>query len=397
LKKIATYIAKKLINSYKLDLSTVGLVDAQLDEHNANQSKNENKQATNNEIDLTRIEKIFVEKSNALANDLEKITEQMVDFGELVKNTQVTIKDVCEHSITNLTSSQNALTQLKNLEESAASLQNLADHLQNLEHSNSEVMSVSSSMKSIVLQTKLLSFNADTEAVKAGAAGRTFSVIAESIRELGGQTGKFSIDINRATKSNMETIDKSIQFLSKLKDDYLTVSSSSSKEVYDVVTEIQHSSEQLTSIDQTLEQTLKTLESIITNTRNKVEQNAAFVSDIIGELRGRPIVNLTVHQAYEDLSRFQIIDVRRDQEYCDELGHIESSQLETIDESFKNKINKYDKNAETLFVCRSGGRSARAARIAQEIGLQNVYNLEGGMLAWCDKNLSSIGKKLKSS
>jgi len=50
--------------------------------------------------------------------------------------------------------------------------------------------------------------------------------------------------------------------------------------------------------------------------------------------------------------------------------------------SFKQKLISLNKDAQYLFVCRSGGRSSKAARIAQTIGFPHIFNLDGGMLAW---------------
>jgi adenylyltransferase/sulfurtransferase len=46
-----------------------------------------------------------------------------------------------------------------------------------------------------------------------------------------------------------------------------------------------------------------------------------------------------------------------------------------------------------MFQCRSGKRSANAVRLLKKkYGFDNLYNLEGGILAWADKIDSSIKK-----
>jgi rhodanese-related sulfurtransferase len=44
-----------------------------------------------------------------------------------------------------------------------------------------------------------------------------------------------------------------------------------------------------------------------------------------------------------------------------------------------------DKGAKIVLTCKSGGMSSAAARDLADIGYTNVYNLEGGFLAWKDK------------
>lgn len=46
------------------------------------------------------------------------------------------------------------------------------------------------------------------------------------------------------------------------------------------------------------------------------------------------------------------------------------------------RMGEMDKQATTVFYCRSGGRSAQAAAFFAANGFQDVYNLQGGIIAW---------------
>jgi adenylyltransferase/sulfurtransferase len=46
------------------------------------------------------------------------------------------------------------------------------------------------------------------------------------------------------------------------------------------------------------------------------------------------------------------------------------------------RMEELDPAAELIIYCRSGSRSAWAARLLQERGFVNVLNLKGGVLAW---------------
>lgn len=76
-----------------------------------------------------------------------------------------------------------------------------------------------------------------------------------------------------------------------------------------------------------------------------------------------------------------LIDVRQPDEYHGDLGHIPGARLIVLD-TLPEHISSLPKNETIVFVCRSGGRSARATAIALEHGLKNVYNLKGGMILW---------------
>jgi rhodanese-related sulfurtransferase len=51
------------------------------------------------------------------------------------------------------------------------------------------------------------------------------------------------------------------------------------------------------------------------------------------------------------------------------------------------KLAEMDKNATTVFYCRSGGRSGQAAAFAAANGFTEVFNLQGGIIAWANAGL----------
>lgn len=77
-----------------------------------------------------------------------------------------------------------------------------------------------------------------------------------------------------------------------------------------------------------------------------------------------------------------VLDVRTEDECND--GIIENAI--TIDihqgQAFINAIEQLDKTKNYYVYCRSGARSGKACELLNEIGIDNAYNLTGGMLAW---------------
>jgi rhodanese-related sulfurtransferase len=78
----------------------------------------------------------------------------------------------------------------------------------------------------------------------------------------------------------------------------------------------------------------------------------------------------------------RIIDVRTPDEY--EAGHLPNSQLINIREpqAFMDDISSLDKTQSYFVYCRSGARSAQACQILKQQGIENCYNLLGGILEW---------------
>ncbi len=73
-----------------------------------------------------------------------------------------------------------------------------------------------------------------------------------------------------------------------------------------------------------------------------------------------------------------ILDVRQPAEF--QSGHIPNAVLVPLNE-LPAEMSKLPKNVDILTVCRSGARSAAAARQLSEAGFR-VINLRGGMMAW---------------
>jgi rhodanese-related sulfurtransferase len=76
-----------------------------------------------------------------------------------------------------------------------------------------------------------------------------------------------------------------------------------------------------------------------------------------------------------------LVDVRTDGEFAS--GHLEgATQINYSASNFEAKVKELDREKPVYVYCRSGNRSGRAARIMKGLGFKEVYNLEGGILAW---------------
>ncbi len=86
-----------------------------------------------------------------------------------------------------------------------------------------------------------------------------------------------------------------------------------------------------------------------------------------------------------------IIDVRSQEEFTGELGHIAKAQLITLD-TLMDHIDEIPKDKTVVFICRSGRRSANATAIARDNGFKSAFNMKGGMLLWNEMGLTTEGK-----
>lgn len=85
-----------------------------------------------------------------------------------------------------------------------------------------------------------------------------------------------------------------------------------------------------------------------------------------------------LEQLMQEENDVVVIDVREDEEV--EMGMIEAAKHIPL-QNIPHSKDELDKSKHYVFVCRSGGRSMKAALFMDEQGFK-VSNMTGGMLAW---------------
>ncbi len=81
-----------------------------------------------------------------------------------------------------------------------------------------------------------------------------------------------------------------------------------------------------------------------------------------------------------------LLDVRREDEYeTFNLGGL-LLPLEKIQLMETDEIDDW-KNEEIITYCRTGNRSVIASQYLEQMGFTNIVNLEGGVVAWQEKNV----------
>ena len=86
---------------------------------------------------------------------------------------------------------------------------------------------------------------------------------------------------------------------------------------------------------------------------------------------------------------FVIIDVRTPEEYGD--GHIENAvNIDFYSDTFRDDLDKLDKNKTYFIYCLSGNRSGKTMDIMAELGFKEVYNLSVGIKGWIAEGLPVV-------
>jgi rhodanese-related sulfurtransferase len=108
------------------------------------------------------------------------------------------------------------------------------------------------------------------------------------------------------------------------------------------------------------------------------------------------IDNMTVTELKKKLDSGEellLIDCREQAEWNE--AHIENANFHPLSQ-FQAEIEKLEgRDKETVIVCqcRSGKRSLQAATMLQGEGYENLFNLEGGILAWIDEGYPTLSQE----
>jgi rhodanese-related sulfurtransferase len=85
-------------------------------------------------------------------------------------------------------------------------------------------------------------------------------------------------------------------------------------------------------------------------------------------------------QLLQNQDNLQVLDVRTPEEFL-HLGHIPQALLRPV-QTLQNWASSLDKGKPTLLICQHGVRSVYACQMLHDLGIETLYNLQGGMAQW---------------
>lgn len=170
---------------------------------------NERKKVTAINDEVLRMNNELVEVFGNLSDNIEKVREEAVGIHETGKASSVDMSNVAKY--------MNELQELN---------QSISHSLENINASVDQYNVMTQDVEKISGKINLLSLNAAIEAARAGEAGRGFSVVATSIRELS-ENSKSSVgnarENDEAIKQTIHEVNEIIQKFSSVTDELLNV------------------------------------------------------------------------------------------------------------------------------------------------------------------------------
>lgn len=85
-------------------------------------------------------------------------------------------------------------------------------------------------------------------------------------------------------------------------------------------------------------------------------------------------------------SEARLVDVREPDEWRGELGRVPGSELVPL-ATVERVAREWARDRALVIICRSGGRSGKAALHLRAMGFEKVASMRGGMLAWNERRL----------
>lgn len=102
------------------------------------------------------------------------------------------------------------------------------------------------------------------------------------------------------------------------------------------------------------------------------------------------IVTLSPTEASELLARedVHVVDVRETDEWS--RGHVPQAQPIPLEQLRADPERALRRDRALVFICAKGVRSLTAAKLAERLGFDRIFNVDGGTLAWSKAGLPLV-------
>lgn len=319
-----------------------------------------------NDVSL-RVENL-AQRLARISSSLEETRSRAEQEGELVASLDVMVGER-NHHLAALTDTLKVFEALQGL-------------LQQTSVRFSEVQTQTEAILHIGFKIRIVALNALVESAHAGEAGKGFAVVAEEIQRLSDEVDAVAKSVVTSAEAASAGVTEEVRQLDQMiaqTRGFFEEARSAYASLLDAFHQIAAMSRQTGEAARMQHQTV---DELVRQTQGEAESLSGRCSELISLVTGHRVTDVSPSEAVSLLKECNAIDVRHSEEYNDELGHVEGTSLITLSATFDQAIAHLSRDRPLLLICRSGGRSSRAAQIALSVGFERVFNLKGGMIAW---------------
>jgi methyl-accepting chemotaxis protein len=151
--------------------------------------------------------------------------------------------------------------------------------MDDLRNSSNEINKIVSDITSLSSQTNILALNASVEAVRAGEAGKSFTVVAEEVRNLSQQSSAAASNTEKIIKNNINLTHQAAEN-SNMVDGALQKISNDVKKVSQLLREITIASDEQSSGIKQVNIAMSEMERVTQSTAAVSEESAAAAGDL---------------------------------------------------------------------------------------------------------------------
>lgn len=125
------------------------------------------------------------------------------------------------------------------------------------------------------------------------------------------------------------------------------------------------------------------------NSPSRLNQDGPIIKDICPSEAQDLLRSPLCAQLLKGFQDLMILDVRTPDEYS--ACHLEGSiNIDFKSSSFREQIIGLNRNKVYLIYCRTGRRSSFTAKLMNDLGFQEIWNLTGGINRWQGEGFSVV-------